>query len=294
VPDEIDLSDYEPFGKNGRGTKVAILPEPSSLKLSDNLPKIYAATALYPLCVAFAQAVYPEGNYSLVRNESPVHGSHTALVYGKLIDGKADIIFCARPSNEQIERAKEKGINFNMTPIGKEAFVFFVNKKNPVINLSIEQVRNIYSGKVTNWSELGGRHRKIKAYQRPIGSGSQTILGSIMGEEQIVTPSETDLAIGMLDIIKETAAYRNYNNAIGYSFLFYTTQMVRNNKIKILSINGVLPSKETILDETYFYADNFYAITTNTDNENANKFIDWILSEQGQYLVDKTGYVSIK
>jgi phosphate transport system substrate-binding protein len=70
--------------------------------------------------------------------------------------------------------------------------------------------------------------------------------------------------------------------------------MVRNDKIKLLSINGVLPSKETILNETYFYTESFYAITTDTKNENVNAFIDWILSEQGQYLVDKTGYVSIK
>jgi phosphate transport system substrate-binding protein len=70
--------------------------------------------------------------------------------------------------------------------------------------------------------------------------------------------------------------------------------MVRNDKIKLLSINGVFPSKETILNETYFYTDVFYAITTDTKNENVNAFIDWILSEQGQYLVDKTGYVSIK
>ncbi|MDR2716750.1 MAG: substrate-binding domain-containing protein [Treponema sp.] len=293
VPHGIDEFAYEPFGKNGRGSKTAILPESSTLKLTDNLPKLDGATAIYPLYAAFVQAVYPEGDYYTYHN--PIVGmTTTPKAYENLINGKVDIIFCAKPSNEQIERAKEKGVNFNMTPIGKEAFVFFVNKKNPVNNLSIEQVRNIYSGKTKKWSALGGKHRKIIAYQRPKNSGSQTILESIMGEENIVKPLTENVVEVMDGIINRTAEYRNHKNAIGYSFLFYTTQMVRNDKIKLLSINGVLPSKETILNETYFYTDSFYAITTDTDNENVNAFVDWILSEQGQYLVDKTGYVPVK
>ncbi len=136
-----------------------------------------------------------------------------------LIDGKADIIFCAKPSEDQIKKAEEKGLTFNMTPIGKEAFVFFVNKRNPISNLEAEQIRGIYSGRIINWSLLGGKNLPIKVYQRPQNSGSQTMLESI--------------------------------------------------------------------------SDFFYAITANTQNQNVSKFIDWILSAQGQYLVEKTGYVPV-
>jgi phosphate transport system substrate-binding protein len=69
--------------------------------------------------------------------------------------------------------------------------------------------------------------------------------------------------------------------------------MGQNKKIKLLSINGINPSIETIQDGTYPYSGYFYAITANTENENVNKFIEWVLSEQGQYLVKQTGYVPI-
>ena len=282
--------DYIPFKE---GTKAVILPETPTLKLSNNLPKLDGASALYPLYAAFVQAVYLEGDYFPYR-ESLVRVHATPYAYENLINGEADIIFCARPSNEQIEIAKEKGMEFHMTPIGRDAFVFFVNKKNKVSHLTTEQIRNIYSGQITNWSELGGRKNEIRIFQRPKNSGSQTILESIMGDVDIIEPKTENVLGGMLEIINQTAVYRNYRDALGYSFLFYTTQMVMNDKIKLLAIDNVFPSTETIQNGTYPYADVFYAITTNTKNYNVEDFINWILSEQGQYLVEKTGYVPIR
>ena len=292
VYDNIWVNEYRPFEK---GTKAVALLEPSTFKLENDLPRLDGATALYPLYSAFVQAVYPEGEYSPYKrtSESLVSVNTTSSAYKNLINGDVDIIFCAKPSTEQIEMAKGKGVEFNMTPIGKEAFVFFVNKRNRVSNLTTEQIRNIYSGQITNWSELGGRRDNIRVYQRPKNSGSQTMLISIMGDVKIIEPITEDVLDFMLSIVTETSVYRNYNNALGYSFLFYTAQMVRNDKIKLLSINNIFPSKETIQNGTYPYSDQFYAITTNTENENVNKFIEWILSEQGQYLVEKTGYVPI-
>jgi phosphate transport system substrate-binding protein len=300
VYDNVSVWDYQPFIEK---TKVAKLSERAILKLENNLPILDGATALYPLYTAFVQAVYPVGEYPrsgewnedyTAVSQPVVTSSRTSEAYNNLINGKVDIIFCAKPSKEQIEKAYEKGLTFNMVPIGKEAFVFFVNKHNSVSDLSTEQIRSIYSGRINNWSELGGKNRPIKIYQRPENTGSQTMLKSIMGEEKIIEPLTEEVLTFMLDIVTETAVYRNYNNAIGYSFLFYTTEMVQNDQIKLLSINGIYPSKETIQSNMYPYSDEFYAITTNIENENANKFIKWILSEQGQHLVAKTGYVPIK
>jgi len=292
VYDNIIEIDYQPF-KNG--TKAVVLPETSTLKLENNLPRLDGATALYPLYAAFVQAVYPEGDYYPHRYELPlVAVSRTSRAYENLINGKVDIIFCAKPSDEQVKIAKEKGIDFHMTPIGREAFVFFVNKRNQVSNLTTEQIRNIYSGQITNWSELGGRKNEIRIFQRPKNSGSQTMLESIMGDFDIIEPITENVLGGMFDIVNQTAVYRNYGNALGYSFLFYTTQMVMNDKIKLLAIDNIFPSIETIQNDTYPYTDEFFAITINTENENIEIFINWILSEQGQYLVEKTGYVPIK
>jgi phosphate transport system substrate-binding protein len=295
--DYIVVYDYQPFTER---TKAVTLPETATLRFENNLPRIDGATALYPLYASFVQAVYPQGEYFPRERgnhetfERPLVGAtSTPRAYENLINGYADIIFCAKPSDKHIEMANENGLEFQMTPIGKEAFVFFVNKNNTVSNLSTEQIINIYSGQITNWSELGGRRNSIRVYQRPKNSGSQTMLETIMGDVQIIEPLTENVLTFMLDIVNQTANFRNYRNALGYSFLFYTTQMVRNDQVKLLSINNIFPSNETIRNGTYPYSDEFYAITANTENENVNKFIEWILTGQGQYIVERTGYVPI-
>jgi len=99
----------------------------------------------------------------------------------------------------------------------------------------------------------------------------------------------------MIEIIDEVATYKNFNNAIGYSFLYYSTTMVKNNEIKILSINNIFPSKETMQDASYPFTQNIYAIyiDDNKKNKNTEPFIKWILSKQGQELISKTGYMPI-
>ncbi|MDR1288280.1 MAG: substrate-binding domain-containing protein, partial [Treponema sp.] len=181
----------------------------------------------------------------------------------------------------------------NLTPIGKEAFVFFVNNENPINGLTSSRIRSIYSGQITNWQGLGGNNADIVAYQRPKNSGSQTILELIMKEEKLAEPIKENMVEGMGGIIQEVASYRNSTNAIGYSFLFYATGMTRNRSIKLLSIDGVYPTSETIRTNEYPFTQTFYAVTAGNESENVKKFIKWILSGQGQYIIEKTGYVKI-
>jgi phosphate transport system substrate-binding protein len=112
----------------------------------------------------------------------------------------------------------------------------------------------------------------------------------------VMQPRRENVSGGMGDIINQVAVYRNFSNAIGYSFLFYSTEMVKNDQIKLLSIDGIYPSRETIQDGSYPFSDSFYAIFIDTDdkNENIEVFIEWMLSGQGQILVSKTGYIPIK
>jgi phosphate transport system substrate-binding protein len=293
IDEDINFNQYLPFDEN---SKIARLNERSTLRFIDDLPYLDGATALYPLYSVFANAVYPtlEQNRPVVFMENPyIQCSKTIKAYENLINGKVDIIFCAAPSDEQIRMAEEKGVKFNFTPIGKEAFVFFVNTSNPITDLTYDQVCDIYSGRVTNWKELGGEDDIIIAYQRPKNSGSQTILEAIMGNNIIIEPPKENVIPGMGGIFEEVASYRNYENAIGYSFLFFSTNMVKNEKIKILSINGITPSIDTIKSGKYPLTQMFYAIKNKNESENVNKFINWILSEQGKYLIEHTGYVPI-
>ncbi|MFC0469640.1 PstS family phosphate ABC transporter substrate-binding protein [Halalkalibacter kiskunsagensis] len=285
---DFNLYGYQPFHED---SSVVALVEPSNLQLESELPILDGATALYPVYSAFARASYPEKEYDV--HQSEVMSSQTGEAYRKLIDGVVDIIFAAGPSARQLQMAEEKGVELELTPIGREAFVFFVNEKNPVKGLTVEQIQAIYSGDITNWREVGGNNEAILAFQRPADSGSQTALEKLMGEEPLVEPPTENIASGMGGIIEEVSSYRNYKNAIGFTFRFFSTEMVQNGEVRYLEINGVYPNKETIRNDEYPITSEFYAITAGSDNPNIDVFLQWILSEQGQWLVEETGYVPI-
>jgi phosphate transport system substrate-binding protein len=311
-----------------RKTKIAFLGGASSLRLSGNLPRLDGATAMYPLYSSFVRAVYPQVNFDmngsyvhalykwayfpnadLLLNDDPpsdiyyaefesiVQCNTTSTAFRRLIEGETDIIFCYEPSREEISAAEENGKRFNLTPIAYDAFVFIVNNKNTLNNISQQRIRDIYSGRVTNWNFITGVDEPVIAYQRPENSGSQTILQSIMKEDQLIRPILDGEFIpkGMFGMILKIASdYYNYNSAIGYSFLFYLTQMAGDSGIKVLSVDGVAPTRQTIQNKTYPFIQTVYAITTGNESENTKKFIEWILSAQGQELVAKTGYTPVR
>jgi len=285
---EVDVFEYAPFSKLAR---VATLDEPATLRLNDELPKMDGATALYPLYSAFVQATYPEKEYYPFDSEVMVNTTPDA--YRNLFDGKVDMIFVAAPSDAQLKIAKQKGLELTITPVGREAFVFFIHQNNTVNGLKLADIKDIYSGKVTTWKEVGGADDPIRAFQRPADSGSQTALEKLMGETPIMKAPSENISSGMGGIINEVSEYRNYKNAIGYTFRFYSTEMVKNDQIKLLKIDGVAPTKETIRSGAYPLTSEFYIITTQTKNENVQKFINWIQSKQGQLLVEKSGYVPV-
>ena len=285
----VDLNLYAPFADN---TMAAWLEEESTLKFESDLPLLDGATALYPLYAAFAQAVYPKGGYNLYEGE--VACRNTISAYERLINREVDIIFVAPPSKEQTASAEKEGVAFRYTPVGKEAFVFFVNTRNPVKNMSIEQIQAIYSGEIKNWKIVGGNNSVIRPFQRNEGSGSQTAFIHFMDGKSIMNPPEEDVVAGMGGIISQTADYANYSNAIGFSFRFYANEMVNNRAIRLLKVNEVYPDLETIRNNRYPLSSQFYAITlTDNNKENVLKLLDWITSGQGQYLVEKTGYCPV-
>lgn len=287
----IDLYDYEPFTNSPH---LARLDGEASLHLEDNLIRLDGATALYPVYASFVEAVYKEGDYHPYGAfESLVSSTQTGNAYRRLIDGEVDMIFAAGPSSEQLDYARQNGVELTLTPIGKEAFVFFVNKENPVNNLSIEEIIKIYSGEITNWKEVGGDDEPIEAFQRPVGSGSQTALLKLMGDTEVMTPPSELVVGGMGGIISSTANYKNHRYALGYSFRYYSMELVNDNRIKHLSLNGVHPSKESIVDETYPISAPFYIVTAGSSNPNIEAFIAWVLSSEGQELIEKSGYVPI-
>ena len=280
------LLGYEPI-ENSKIVKFT-----TGLQMSSReFPKLDGSTALYPVYSSLAYNVLTDKSKVLSR----VFRTGTDKAYTELIVGSVDIIFVPAPSKGQIERALEAGVSYEITPIGREAFVFIVNSKNKVDGLTGKQIRQIYSGNIMNWREIGGRNSEIRAYQRNENSGSQTAFMNFMGNTKIMEPIEEAYAVpDMIGLARAVAIsdYKNYHNAIGYSFRFYTSEMVRDNNIKMLAIDGVQPTRENINNKTYPIADNFYAVTIlERPNDNVGKLIQWLISEEGQDFINETGYV---
>ncbi|MBR6657323.1 MAG: PstS family phosphate ABC transporter substrate-binding protein [Oscillospiraceae bacterium] len=284
----IAVSEYLPFKDD---SKIVTLEDEASLKLTENLPKVDGAAAVFPVYSAFVNAVYPKTTELW---DGVFEYNNTVGGYKLLGERQTDIFFGAYPSEGQIEEAKYHGTEFVYTPIGYDAFVFFVHKDNPIDNLTTEQVQGIYSGEITNWSQIGGKNEEIAAYQRNEGSGSQSMLIRFMdGKEIMEAPTEMvdDLMVG---IVERVSDYRSKSNSIGFSFRYYLEGIIKNPDIKILSIDGVAPTAENIKNGSYPITGPLYAVTwEGNDNENVEKLIDWILSEEGQEIIEKTGYVGI-
>lgn len=296
LPESFDYRDYLPFQEE---SPLARLEEESTLRFAadEKLPRMDGATALYPVYAAFSQATYPREMEKWDRwdVEQQVYCSTTAYAYRNIVKGGCDIIFVAGPSKEQEDYAREQGVELVYTPIGREAFVFFVNPENPIQGLTLEQIRGVYSGQITRWDELGAPELgEILAYQRSEGSGSQTALERfVMGDTPLMPAEKETVMTGMLDIVEQTSSYKNHRNAIGYSFRFYVTGLMRGFDVKLLNINGVSPTVENIESETYPLASCFYAVTRSDADANTLRLLDWILSPQGQALVEKSGYTPL-
>ena len=169
----INVDEYLPFEENSKIVKI----DSKTLKLTENLPKIDGAAAFFPVYSAFVNAVYPE---TTKLYEGVFMYSNTPEGYELLAEKETDIFIGVYPSEEQKLYAEECNTTFEYTPIGTEAFVFFVHKDNPIDNLTIEQIQGIYSGEITNWKQVGGKSEKIAAFQRNEGSGSQSMLERFM------------------------------------------------------------------------------------------------------------------
>ena len=284
----IDVYEYLPFKEDSKIVKT----DSKTLKLTENLPRIDGAAALFPVYSAFVNAVYPS---TTTLHDVTFEYNNTPDGYRLLAEKETDIFIGVYPSDEQKEYAEENQTIFKYTPIGTEAFVFFVHKDNPVTNLTTGQIKDIYSGKITNWKDVGGKNEKIAAFQRNEGSGSQSMLKRFMGDTPIMdAPTEmvNDLMAG---IIEQVADYKSKTNSIGFSFRYYVEGIIKNPDIKMISIDGIAPTSENIRNGSYPVLTPIYAVTyEGNQNGNVDKMLEWILSDEGQHIINETGYVGIK
>ncbi len=268
------------------------VPEVPSLTFTfDTLPKIDGATALAPYYEAMAACVL-QTDIDTARQY--VQCSKTDGAYDNLINGSVDMIFCSMPSSEQQAAAEQAGVQFETTPFLNGGFVFFVNKDNPVDSLSIQQLHDIYTGEITNWSEVGGEDKEIVAFQRPNNSGSQTGMYKYVCPEEEIMEAPTEKVIASMEgIIDAVAAYDNAEDSIGYSYYYYVANMHYSDKIKLLQIDGIEPSDETIGNGTYpIINPSLMVIRADTPEDSpVRQLIDWVCSDEGKAIAVAQGYI---
>lgn len=264
-------------------------------KLSEaQYPKVDGATAMRPMSVEIAKAVI--GLTDKEAEEFIVHNT-TSKAYQNLIDKKTDLIFVSEPSDDILNTAKNAGVEFEMVGIGRDGFVFVVNKENKVDSLTIQQIQDIYTGKITNWSQVGGENVDIVAYQREANSGSQNLMEKMVmkGLQMADVPASLEISDmeGLLDAV---ASYSNSKASLGYSIYLYAKEQYVKDSIKFLSINGVYPTDDSIADGSYPLSKIVYAIYRKDEPQNSTvrQLVNWLKTDEGQKAVMAGGYTGIK
>ncbi len=260
----------------------------------DEYPVVDGSTATIPLSQAvyrfFTDANEEEASADIVHTK-------TSNAYYRLMNGEADLLIVYEPSDEVKQSIQEKNAKLNMKPIGKDALVFMENASNKVDSLTKQQLIDIYSGKLENWSEAGGDEEDILAFQRPADSGSQTLMKKlVMGDVPMMEGDNVISFESMEGILKAMADYNNEGNTLGYSVFYYAKNMYQRPELKFLKVNGVAPTLETIYDNSYPFINEFYAVIREEEPKDSNAHIifDWLTGEEGQTLVKNLGYVPAK
>ncbi|MCR4616317.1 MAG: substrate-binding domain-containing protein [Clostridiales bacterium] len=269
---------------------------PNSFEFTvDNYPRMGGSLANLPLGEAVTSTVL--GISREDANKMITFAGSTTDNYKAIIDGKFDILLAYEPSEEAKEYIGNSGKELEMTPIGTDALVFICSDKNSVNSLTLDQIKQIYSGKLTNWSQVGGKDAEILPYQRNKDSGSQTLFDKLINLGDDLMDPPADLMVGsMIGLLEAVAQYDNSENAIGYTVYYYLTNMETDKlqSSKILALDGVQPSNETIGSGEYKLSNDFYVVIRKDAAEDSPERIlyNWICSAQGKELVEKENYVA--
>ena len=243
---------------------------------------------------------YVEPNYTcdeetrrdLLLNRLLNNNTHGAFV--NLIDDKVDIIITARSiSRDEKVYAEEQGVTLLEQPIARDALTFMVNAKNPVGNLSIDQIHAIYMGNVQNWSEVGGLDCVMKPYVRNRNSGSQEKFETmVMDGLTIADFPEMQIGTTMM-----SPYYQLEDDTAGIAFspFYYYKVMVDSKKVRAVGVDGVEMTKENVKNGTYPYTSKVYtAVRSDIDKSSvAYRLFEFLSSEAGQAIVDESGYVPL-
>jgi phosphate transport system substrate-binding protein len=235
---------------------------------------------LVPTLAEEYKAKHPEVSFEIA-----AEGSTTGLA--AIIDGTAQIGMSSRRARAvESSAAQAKGVTLKPIIVAHDGMAVIVNANSPISKLTLRQVSDIFTGAVTNWSAVGGKPGKISIYTRNTSSGTYSDWKELAMNKRDYAPSAQKMA-GNEQIAAEVA---KNPNGIGYVGLAY----IQAEGVKVVAIDGVLPSKETVLTKKYAYARPTFYYTNGEPSGEAAKFVEFTLSDAGQKIAEKIGFVPIR
>ncbi|MEW5718415.1 MAG: substrate-binding domain-containing protein [Chloroflexota bacterium] len=216
----------------------------------------------------------------------------TNPAYVNLIQGQADLILVARaPSEDELKMAKANRVELDVRAFALDAFVILVNVKNPVDDLKIENVRDVYTGKTTDWATFGGKGQ-IKAYQRDRNSGSQELMEALVMKGAPMIKASDMIIETMMGAVN---AIGRDPLGIGYSVYYYVTFMLPDKNVKLIGVNGVKPTSDNIGTRAYPLTAEVYAVTRKNMPHGSTALMlrDWLFTDEGRATIVTSGYVPL-
>ena len=310
-PEQSDIppSDGDPeqpgTSPSGGEPEQAEAPPPETPQLL--LPQMDCSTARIPITEAIYEYFTGEQGYE---GPAPM-SSKTHGAWLNLADGEADIIFLVAPTEDELDYFADKGVDIEMKVYGYDGLVFIGNESNPIRNLTSAQIRDIYSGKITNWNQVGGSNADINVYIRNQESGSQRLFESLVWDgysmpdfsrmgfsEDEIDPTvthrvETYSVYGEMDAITRNVLINQYS--IGFNIMSYIDNTFGDSTLKLFAVDGYLPDTENFASGMYPYLTTSYvAIRADAPADSpARQLYDWVGSPESERIISENSTLTV-
>lgn len=271
------------------------------------MPVIDGSTSTYPYTEGVYNALFTNGT---AHPQFPQSHSKSYESYERLINGDVDVLFAATEASADLEElAAEQGVELEYIPIAYDAMVFFTNAENSITGLTRQQIQDIYvRDAYNNWNQVGGPDAELLPYCRNTDSGSHALMERYFLEDGKLSLSpdilQGNVSLSMSSALTDVAMALSLDPAayaIGYSvyayYDVYESLMVdvTPNKLKLLAVDGVLPTNETIADGTYPLSGYNYVVLRADEPEDspARRLADYMVSDAGQQVVSTAGFLPL-
>lgn len=239
------------------------------------------STTVLPIAQAAAEAYMEKHDVNI-----SVRGGGSGVGVAALINKTVSIALSSRPMKaKEITQAKSAGINPTAYAIANDGICLVVNTKNSVKNLSLKELKGIYTGKITNWNQVGGPNMPIVVISRDVASGTF----EVFNEKALAGSKVIDSAMMLASNNAVATSVGDTPGAIGYIGLGYVT-----DKTKVITFEGIMPTVQTIKSGEYKLSRKLYMYTNGKATGIAGQFLSFLFSTEGQKIVEEQGFISVK